>query len=313
MTRKQQFFNILLFFLFVLSSCDIAEKEVEKSIEKHRTESDISLLTDSNRTDTLNLVNDSLIINQNKIVDTAINVNINDIANEFDFVGNLETPRGIVIDWIEKKNSRSLKQGELIMLEYRLSLPDGKIIDGNNRMKMPYLPFVLGYNMQNKGWDEALTFLSIGDLARIKIPAKLAYGKKGLGDLIPPNSENWLFVKVHGVVAASSNSKGVKIWELRSGEQNERKKDAKVKFHMIASTESKANIFNTYASNFPVTYTKGQKNYPEGLRQVLNNAKTGQQLFVVLDPEVAYGTSGYMDLVRSNEKVFYNLKILEVK
>ena len=105
----------------------------------------------------------------------------------------------------------------------------------------------------------------------------------------------------------------MKIWELRSGEQNERKKDAKVKFHMIASTESQANIFNTYASNFPVTYTKGQKNYPKGLRQVLNNAKTGQQLFVVLDPEVAYGTNGYMDLVRSNEKVFYNLKILEVK
>ena len=38
-------------------------------------------------------------------------------------------------------------------------------------------------------------------------------------------SNNWrvcadIFVKVHGVVAASSNSKGVKIWELRSGEQN---------------------------------------------------------------------------------------------
>ena len=90
-------------------------------------------------------------------------------------------------------------------------------------------------------------------------------------------------------------------------------KESKVKFHMIASTESRSNIFNTYASNFPVTYTRGQKNYPKGLRQVLNNAKNGQQLFVILDADVAYGAKGYMDLVRPNEKVFYNLKILEVK
>ena len=42
---------------------------------------------------------------------------------------------------------------------------------------------------------------------------------------------------------------------------------------MIASTKNKANIFNTYASNFPLTYTPGQKNYPKGLQQVLKKAK----------------------------------------
>ena len=240
------------------------------------------------------------------------NVNVKEISNEFKFTDHLQTKSGISIDWIKKSNARKPKKGELLMLEYRLSLPDGKIIDGNNRMKMPYLPFVLGYNMQNKGWDEALSYLTVGDLAQVKIPAYLAYGKKGLGKLIPPDSENWLFVKLHGIVSPSRDSLGVKIWELRSGKPAKVEKISKVKFHMIASTESKANVFNTYTSNFPVTYTPGQRNYPKGLREVLNNAKIGQHLFIILDSEVAFGIEGYLDLVRPNEQVFYNLKILEV-
>ena len=240
------------------------------------------------------------------------NVNVKEISNEFKFTDHLQTKSGISIDWIKKSNARKPKKGELLMLEYRLSLPDGKIIDGNNRMKMPYLPFVLGYNMQNKGWDEALSYMTVGDLAQVKIPAYLAYGKKGLGSLIPPNSENWLFVKLHGIVSPSTDTLGIKVWELRSGKPAKVEKISKVKFHMIASTESKASVFNTYTSNFPVTYTPGQRNYPKGLRKLLNNAKIGQHLFVILEAEVAFGKEGYLDLVRPNEQVFYNLKILEV-
>jgi FKBP-type peptidyl-prolyl cis-trans isomerase len=154
--------------------------------------------------------------------------------------------------------------------------------------------------------------MSVGDVAQIKIPSALAYGEKGLGTLIPSNSENWLFVKLHGIVAPSIDSLGLKMWELRSGKDKGVGEVSKVKFHMIASTESRANVFNTYTSNFPVTYTPGQRNYPKGLRTVLNNAKIGQHLFIVLDSEMAFGKEGYLDLVRPNEQVFYNLKILEV-
>ena len=298
--------------MFCLIACDMVERKEAKSKEAANnsdvaddTSSSINTIEQSNEDSVF--LDTSLVL---LIQDT--NVNVKEISNEFKFTDHLQTKSGISIDWIKKSNARKPKKGELLMLEYRLSLPDGKIIDGNNRMKMPYLPFVLGYNMQNKGWDEALSYLTVGDLAQVKIPAYLAYGKKGLGKLIPPDSENWLFVKLHGIVSPSRDSLGVKIWELRSGKPAKVEKISKVKFHMIASTESKANVFNTYTSNFPVTYTPGQRNYPKGLREVLNNAKIGQHLFIILDSEVAFGIEGYLDLVRPNEQVFYNLKILEV-
>ena len=302
------FFTLTLF----LNACDMVERKDAISIEA-TSNSNFSDQASKSKSSNEELNNDTVFTDTSLvslIQDT--NVNVKEISNEFNFTDHLKTKSGITIDWIKKSNARKPKKGELLMLEYRLSLPDGKIIDGNNRMKMPYLPFVLGYNMQNKGWDEALSYMTVGDLAQVKIPAYLAYGKKGLGTLIPPNSENWLFVKLHGIVSPSMDSLGIKTWELRSGKPSEVDKISKVKFHMIASTESKANVFNTYTSNFPVTYTPGQRNYPKGLRKVLNNAKIGQHLFIVLDSEVAFGKEGYMDLVRPNEQVFYNLKILEV-
>ena len=304
--------SIFSIYCYSLTSCDFIERE-EVISPPATSNSAVSKESFKAQPQVKDFNSDSLLIDTNVVSfvqDT--NVNVKEIYDEFSFTDHYETQSGITIDWINKNNARIPKMGELLMLEYRLSLPDGKIIDGNNRMKMPYLPFVLGYNMQNKGWDEALSLMSVGDLAQVKIPAYLAYGKKGLGTLIPPDSENWLFVKLHGIVSPSRDSLGIKIWELRSGKSSESDKISKVKFHMIASTETKANIFNTYTSNFPVTYTPGQRNYPKGLREVLNNARIGQHLFVILDPNMAFGKEGYLDLVRPNEAVFYNLKILEI-
>jgi FKBP-type peptidyl-prolyl cis-trans isomerase len=41
--------------------------------------------------------------------------------------------------------------------------------------------------LQNPGLDEGVSQLSIGERAKITIPAKEAYGEKGFPGLIPPN------------------------------------------------------------------------------------------------------------------------------
>tara|TARA_B110000037_G_scaffold207493_1_gene254533 strand:- start:100 stop:1023 length:924 start_codon:yes stop_codon:yes gene_type:complete len=300
----------IVFMLFMIGcACDIVEQKPKKIIKA--TGNAVVEKEPMIRIDSIGSNLDT-VTKENETFDTTV-VTVNELVNEFSFVDHFETKSGLIIDWIKKNRGRSLNKGELLMIEYRLSLPNGKIIDGNNRMDLPYLPFVLGFNMQNKGWDEALALMRVGDIAQVKIPANLAYGEKGLGELIPPNTENWLFVKIHGIVSPTSDLDGIKIWELNSGKSSGLKEMSKVKFHMIVSSESRANILNTYTSNFPVTYTPGQKNYPIGLRKVLNNAKIGQQIFVVLNSEMASIESGDLGVSNSKESVFYNLKILEIE
>ena len=45
-----------------------------------------------------------------------------------------------------------------------------------------------------KGWDYGISQLSLGEKARITIPADLAYGDRGIPGLIPPNATLYLEV-----------------------------------------------------------------------------------------------------------------------
>lgn len=222
---------------------------------------------------------------------------------------------GIFIKWFNKTNGEKIKKGEMVLIEYRLALPDGKIVDGNNRLNYPFIPFVVGYNMQTPGWDIGLQHLSVGDFAKIEIPATLAMGDKGIKGIVPPNSVNWLYVKVIARVTPGVNENGVVSWKWKDGEKqsNVGNSEKEISFHAIVSTESQASVMNSYKSNFPLRYVPGQNTIVPGLKKLLKNAKKGERYIVVLDSEKAYGSRGYADLIKPNEKVLYNIEITEVR
>jgi len=221
---------------------------------------------------------------------------------------------GIVVKWIFNNGGRKITKGDMVLLEYRLALKDGSIIDGNNKLNLPFLPFVLGYNMQTPGWDIGISELSTGDYAKIEIPAELAYGSKGIKDIIPPNSVNWLFVKVHSFVSPGINENGITSWKLKEGtEKTSHKLNRELSFHAIISTKSKASVINTYFNNSPIIYKIGQNNIVPGLRKILKNANKGDKYYVILESELAHGSMGYSTLTKANESVFFNIDVIDVK
>lgn len=222
---------------------------------------------------------------------------------------------GVFIKWFKKSEGEKIKKGEMVLIEYRLALPDGKIIDGNNRVNFPFIPFVVGYNMQTPGWDIGLQQLAVGDFAKIEIPAPLAMGEKGIKGIVPENSSNWLFVKVLARVTPGVNENGVVSWKWKDGEnqKNIDNSEKEISFHAIVSTESKSSVMNSYKSNFPLRYIPGQNTIVPGLKKLLKNAKKGERYIVILDSEKAYGSRGYTDLIKPNEKVLYNIEITEVR
>ena len=219
---------------------------------------------------------------------------------------------GVVIKWIVDNEGRKIENGEMVLLEYRLALPDGKIIDGNNKFDLPFIPFVLGYSMQTPGWDCAIRELSVGDFAKIEIPSKLAYGIKGINGIIPSNSDNWLYVKVHSFVSPGVNENGVTSWKLKNGgEKISNKGKKELTFHAIASTPNKSSIINTYSSNLPIRYRTGQTNVVPGLRKIIMNANKGDKYYVIIDSKQAYGSKGYLDLIQANQSVFFIIDIID--
>jgi peptidylprolyl isomerase len=220
---------------------------------------------------------------------------------------------GIVIKWIKRGKGPRFQAGEMALIDYRLALPDGKIVDGNNRIKLPFIPFVIGYSMQTAGWDLAFTELRVGDFVKVEIPAVLAYGAKGIKNVIEPNTANWLFVKVISKVQPSIDTDGIRSWRLAQGEPFELAADAEkeIAYEFIASTPSRSNAIN--ARKFPLRFVPGQKTVVPGLRKILKNALKGERYYVILSPNQAYGKKGYNNIIGPNESVFFMVDILGVR
>ena len=64
---------------------------------------------------------------------------------------------------------------------------DGKQWDSSRERGKPF-KFKLGGEQVIKGLDEGISQLSIGEKARVIIPAKMGYGDHGFPGLVPPNS-----------------------------------------------------------------------------------------------------------------------------
>jgi FKBP-type peptidyl-prolyl cis-trans isomerase len=220
---------------------------------------------------------------------------------------------GLKIKWLEKGAGQKVNIGDMIFIEYRVALEDGKIIDGNNRKNLPGIPFIVGYNMQTPGWDLAFPNLNLGDFVKIELPAALAYGEKGIGDIVPPNSNIWLYVRLLSAVAPGMNEDGIKSWKILEGDKALNVEEKEVTFHTIVSTESRPAVMNTYLSNFPVKYVVGQKTVVPGLRRILNNARSGDRYLVLLNSNQAYGPKGYANLIKPKETVLFNVEVVNVR
>jgi len=222
---------------------------------------------------------------------------------------------GLIINWFNNGSGEKLKNGEVVAIEYRLALPDGKIIDGNNRAKLPFIPFIVGYNMQTIGWDLALNQLRVGDFVKVEIPSYLAMGKNGLPGIVPPNYPNWLYLKVIARISPEYDLDGIKTWTFNKGVETEKVPGRlnEIEYNAIVSTISTPNVINTFKSNIALKYVQGQKNIVPGLAKVFKNIKKGQKIYVLLDAKNAYGSKGFVNLVKPNEGVFYNISVRDIR
>jgi FKBP-type peptidyl-prolyl cis-trans isomerase FkpA len=106
---------------------------------------------------------------------------------------------------------RKPNQGETVKVNYTGKLLNGKVFDtsveyiaqANNifNPNRPYQPlgFALGQNQVIKGWDEGIGLLNLGSKAILLIPSYLAYGERGAGGDIPPNSPLVFEVELVGI------------------------------------------------------------------------------------------------------------------
>jgi FKBP-type peptidyl-prolyl cis-trans isomerase FklB len=93
------------------------------------------------------------------------------------------TASGLEYKVIKSGNGKSPKATDTVSVNYRGTLISGKEFDASDGK-----PVSFPVNRVIPGWTEALQLMKEGDKWELYIPAKLAYGERGAGPDIGPNS-----------------------------------------------------------------------------------------------------------------------------
>ena len=89
--------------------------------------------------------------------------------------------------FISKEGKGALpKKGQTLTMKYKGSLIDGRVFDDSD-MHEP-LSFESGMGHLIKGFDSQAAKMRVGEMRTIIIPPELGYGKRGAGEVIPPNA-----------------------------------------------------------------------------------------------------------------------------
>lgn len=94
---------------------------------------------------------------------------------------------GLKVETLKPGSGAEAQKGKQVTFHYTGKLEAGAEFDSSHKRKAP-LTVVLGSGQLIAGFDKGIEGMKIGELRRIKIPSELGYGSKGVGTVIPPNS-----------------------------------------------------------------------------------------------------------------------------
>lgn len=99
------------------------------------------------------------------------------------------TENGLKIEeYIAGTGERNSKVGDTIAVQYIGYFEDGRVFDTSLKGEKKPFAFKLGAGQVIQGWDIGLQDMKQGAMRRLYVPAALAYGVRGAGSTIPPNT-----------------------------------------------------------------------------------------------------------------------------
>jgi len=104
---------------------------------------------------------------------------------------------GLQMLQLEAGSGKQLETGDRIQYLFKLSLPDGEVIDGTEPSQPE--PYRVG-GQHLKGLMEAFPKMKVGDRWQVVIPSDLAFGKQGNRGLIGPNQTLVYEIEVVGLI-----------------------------------------------------------------------------------------------------------------
>lgn len=256
------------------------------------------------------------------------------------------------------------KPGQKVRVNYTGMLLNGKVFDtsieevakthGKYHPQRTYQPFAfdLGRGRVIKGWDEGIALLKPGAKATLLVPSYLAYGERGAGNDIPPNSVLAFEVELVGIVGvtdiaklkikekiiidkylaqkgiknAQSTPSGLHYVIKKEGNGVKPKPGQKVRVNYtgmllngkvfdtsLADVAKKSGKYNPQRTYQPYAFTLGKKQVIRGWDEGIALLKPGTKATLLIPSYLAYGERGAGGDIPPNTVLLFEVELVGVE
>lgn len=101
----------------------------------------------------------------------------------------IKTESGLQYQDLKEGKGDKAKKGDKVEVHYTGWLAKDKTKFDSSLDRGKPFEFDLGAGRVIKGWDEGVAGMQVGTKRKLMIPAKLGYGERGAGGVIPPNAD----------------------------------------------------------------------------------------------------------------------------
>ena len=121
-----------------------------------------------------------------------------------------KTEKGVYVEIKNAGQGEVIDSGKVVTVDYKGMTLSGKIFDQSydaNGKSMKPFTFPVGQHQAIEGWDDGIKMFRNGGEGRLFIPSALAYGTRGAGADILPNSCLVFEIKVNKVISGEQYKK----------------------------------------------------------------------------------------------------------
>jgi FKBP-type peptidyl-prolyl cis-trans isomerase len=194
--------------------------------------------------------------------------------------------------------------GMNLKVNFTGTLTNGTVIDA--AASVTPTEFILSDGQVMPGWVQGLPGMKVGGTRVLTIPAELAYGSQGYGE-IPPNATLIYQFSLLDAQAAPS----VKIEDIQVGTGAEAVPGKTVSVFYTGKLAD-GTVFDSNVGQDPMSFTVAAGQMIPGFDQGVQGMKVGGKRTITIPPSLGYGAQG-QGAIPPNATLIFDVELVDVK
>ncbi len=224
---------------------------------------------------------------------------------------------------VKKGKGKKLESGMKVKVHYTGFFEDMTMFDSSLERNQP-IEITLGRGMVIRGWEEGLSYLRVGDKARLWIPYQLAYGEQGRGPI--PGRADLIFdvevieasdivrAKPYNVIGKDTLAKdsGLRYIIVKEGVGNYPEPGDIVEVHYSGFLSDGTLFDSSVERDQPFRFVLGQGQVIRGWDEGIALMRRGAKYRFILPPDMAYGDRG-TGPIPPHSTLIFDVELLEIE